>query len=142
MSYTDRGAAGTSKCNDILDDDNVVFPAEMDEVMAVTALEYPGGYVPCGAHHWPEVDLAAYHNQPTSSVTFTAMVYIGSGQFSYQWSSGETSSSITRAIDSGSGSFDVSVTVTDLATGESRTSSKFVYVWYEESCETCLQEGG
>lgn len=220
------GAAGTSPCG-VVDDGNVVFPAEMDEVIAVTAVEYPGGYVPCGAHRGPEVDLAAYHNQPTTgkytsdvwsvgfssnatgvvagvaalvwsqnptwsrdqvrnrlyisgryhirgstetghglinafcavggfcdvvlqgagavnsayttSETYTAKPYVGSGSFSYKWSTGETTQSITVPIDPGSYSFSISVSVTELSTGKTLSSSKNVEVYYEESCETCLQ---
>jgi subtilisin family serine protease len=220
------GAAGTSPCG-LVDDNDVIFPAEMDEVVAVTGVVYPDGYVPCGVHRGPEVDLAAYISQPTTgrytsdiwgvggssnatgvvagvaalvwsqnptwsrdqvrnrlyisgryhvrgstetghglinafcavggfcdvvlqgagavnsayttSETYTAKPYVGSGSFSYQWSTGETTQSIIVPIDTGTSSFSLSVSVTELSSGTTLSSSKIVEVYYEDSCETCLQ---
>jgi subtilisin family serine protease len=60
------GAAGTSGCGDIIWDDNVVFPADMPEVVAVTGVTYPSGGVPCGIHYGPEVELTAYLDVPST----------------------------------------------------------------------------
>jgi subtilisin family serine protease len=60
------GAAGTSGCYDGILDSNVVFPADMPEVVAVTGITYPGGGVPCGIHHGSEVELTAYLDVPST----------------------------------------------------------------------------
>ena len=60
------GAAGTSGCWDGILDSNVVFPADMPEVVAVTGITYPGGGVPCGIHHGAEVELTAYLDVPST----------------------------------------------------------------------------
>ncbi|HSU16971.1 S8/S53 family peptidase [Longimicrobium sp.] len=60
------GAAGTSGCNDGILDSNVVFPADMPEVVAVTGVNYPGGGVPCGIHHGSDVELTAYLDVPST----------------------------------------------------------------------------
>ncbi len=60
------GAAGTSGCWDGILDSNVVFPADMPEVVAVTGVTYPGGGVPCGIHRGSEVDLTAYLDVPST----------------------------------------------------------------------------
>jgi subtilisin family serine protease len=70
-------AAGTSDCGDLLDDDNVVFPAEMDEVLAVTGISYPQGGVPCGIHRGGEVDLTAYLEVPTTGRSTGDVTSIG-----------------------------------------------------------------
>lgn len=57
------GAAGTSEC--WMEQSNVFFPAEMGEVLAVSAAESDGSR-PCSAHYGPEVDVIAYHGQPTT----------------------------------------------------------------------------
>ena len=59
-------AAGTSGCNDGILDSNVVFPADMPEVMAVTGITYPGGGVPCGIHHGSDVEVTAYLDIPST----------------------------------------------------------------------------
>ncbi len=59
-------AAGTSGCNDLIPDNNVVFPAEMSEVVAVTGIRYPDGAVPCGIHYGSQVELTAYLDVPTT----------------------------------------------------------------------------
>jgi subtilisin family serine protease len=59
-------AAGTSGCNDLIPDDNVVFPADMAEVVAVTGVSYPQGGVPCGIHRGGDVELTAYLDVPTT----------------------------------------------------------------------------
>lgn len=71
------GAAGTSGCWDGIPDDNVVFPADMSEVVAVTGVGYPGGGIPCGIHHGPEVELTAYLNVPTTGRYTGDLVEIG-----------------------------------------------------------------
>lgn len=43
----------------------VIFPAEMEEVVAVTGLD-GSGYLACGVAYGPEVDLAAMIDQPTT----------------------------------------------------------------------------
>jgi len=60
------GAAGTSGCWDGILDSNVVFPADMPEVVAVTGVTYPGGGVPCGIHHSSEVELTSYLDVPST----------------------------------------------------------------------------
>jgi serine protease len=60
------GAAGTSGCGDLIPDSNVIFPAEMGEVVAVTGVSYPDGGIPCGIHHGKQVELTAYLDVPTS----------------------------------------------------------------------------
>ncbi|MFL5386027.1 MAG: S8/S53 family peptidase [Longimicrobiaceae bacterium] len=70
-------AAGTSGCGDGILDSNVVFPADMPEVMAVTGITYPGGGVPCGIHHGPDVEVTAYLDIPSTG-RYTADV-VGMG---------------------------------------------------------------
>jgi len=70
-------AAGTSGCNDGILDSNVVFPADMPEVMAVTGITYPGGGVPCGIHHGSDVEVTAYLDIPSTG-RYTADV-VGMG---------------------------------------------------------------
>lgn len=60
------GAAGTSGCWDGILDSNVIFPADMPEVVAVTGVTYPGGGVPCGIHHGSEVELTSYLDVPST----------------------------------------------------------------------------
>ena len=60
------GAAGTSGCWDGILDSNVVFPADMPEVVAVTGITYPGGGVPCGIHHGSDVEVTAYLDVPST----------------------------------------------------------------------------
>ena len=60
------GAAGTSGCWDGILDSNVVFPADMPEVVAVTGVTHPGGGVPCGIHHGSEVELTSYLDVPST----------------------------------------------------------------------------
>jgi subtilisin family serine protease len=60
------GAAGTSGCGDGILDSNVVFPADMPEVVAVTGVTYPGGGVPCGIHRGSQVELTAYLDVPST----------------------------------------------------------------------------
>jgi subtilisin family serine protease len=60
------GAAGTSGCGDGILDNNVVFPADMPEVVAVTGITYPGGGVPCGIHRGSQVELTAYLDVPST----------------------------------------------------------------------------
>lgn len=60
------GAAGTSGCWDGILDSNVVFPADMPEVVAVTGVTYPGGGVPCGIHHGGDVELTSYLDVPST----------------------------------------------------------------------------
>lgn len=60
------GAAGTSGCGDGILDSNVVFPADMGEVMAVTGITYPGGGVPCGIHRGSQVEVTAYLDVPST----------------------------------------------------------------------------
>ncbi|HEU0012898.1 MAG TPA: S8/S53 family peptidase [Longimicrobium sp.] len=60
------GAAGTSGCWDGILDSNVVFPADMPEVVAVTGVTYPSGGVPCGIHHGGDVELTAYLDVPST----------------------------------------------------------------------------
>jgi subtilisin family serine protease len=59
-------AAGTSGCGDGILDSNVVFPADMPEVMAVTGITYPGGGVPCGIHRGSDVEVTAYLDIPST----------------------------------------------------------------------------
>ena len=59
-------AAGTSECGGLIFDDNVVFPADMPEVMAVTGVSYPDGGLPCGIHYGSEVEVTAYLDVPTT----------------------------------------------------------------------------
>jgi hypothetical protein len=59
-------AAGTSGCGDLIPDNNVVFPAQMGEVVAVTGISYPGGGMPCGIHYGSQVELTAFLDVPTT----------------------------------------------------------------------------
>lgn len=61
------GAAGTSPSG--VPDGNVVFPAEMPEVFAVTGADYGSPSSSCGdCHCGPEVMLAGYINQATQGL--------------------------------------------------------------------------
>jgi serine protease len=71
------GAAGTSGCWDLIPDNNVIFPAEMAEVVAVTGISYPGGTVPCGIHYGREVELTAYLDVPTTGRNTADVVGMG-----------------------------------------------------------------
>ncbi len=71
------GAAGTSGCWDGIADSNVIFPADMPEVVAVTGVTYPGGGVPCGIHHGSDVELTSYLDVPSTG-RYTADV-VGMG---------------------------------------------------------------
>jgi subtilisin family serine protease len=70
-------AAGTSGCGDGVLDSNVVFPADMDVVLAVTGINYPNGGVPCGIHYGPEVDVTAYLEVPAAGQYTGDVVGIG-----------------------------------------------------------------
>ncbi|HEX8242600.1 MAG TPA: S8/S53 family peptidase [Longimicrobium sp.] len=71
------GAAGTSGCGDGILDSNVVFPADMPEVVAVTGVTYPGGGVPCGIHHGADVELTAYLDVPSTGRYTADVVEMG-----------------------------------------------------------------
>ena len=71
------GAAGTSGCWDGILDSNVIFPADMPEVVAVTGITYPGGGVPCGIHHGSDVELTSYLDVPSTGQTTGAVVGMG-----------------------------------------------------------------
>lgn len=71
------GAAGTSGCWDGILDSNVIFPADMPEVVAVTGVTYPNGGVPCGIHHGSDVELTSYLDVPSTG-RYTADV-VGMG---------------------------------------------------------------
>ena len=71
------GAAGTSCCWSGILDSNVIFPADMPEVVAVTGVTYPGGGVPCGIHHGSDVELTSYLDVPSTG-RYTADV-VGMG---------------------------------------------------------------
>jgi len=58
-------AAGTSPCWDVFK--QVVFPATLPTVLAVTAFDQNGGLA-CDAHYGPDVDFAAFTNQPVSGL--------------------------------------------------------------------------
>lgn len=59
------GAAGTWKPCDLTSSNNVIFPAEMVEVLAVSPANWDGSK-PCTAAYGPELDVIAYHKQPTT----------------------------------------------------------------------------
>ena len=71
------GAAGTSGCGDGIIDGNVVFPADMGEVVAVTGERYPDGAIPCGIHYGKQVELTAYLDVPTTGQFTDNVVGIG-----------------------------------------------------------------
>lgn len=71
------GAAGTSGCWDGILDSNVIFPADMPEVVAVTGVTYPSGGVPCGIHHGSDVELTSFLDVPSTG-RYTADV-VGMG---------------------------------------------------------------
>ncbi|HEX2093297.1 MAG TPA: S8/S53 family peptidase [Longimicrobiaceae bacterium] len=71
------GAAGTSGCGDGILDSNVVFPADMPEVMAVTGITYPGGGVPCGIHRGEDVEVTAYLDVPSTGRYTADVVTMG-----------------------------------------------------------------
>jgi subtilisin family serine protease len=58
------GAAGTWPC-DLGYSNNVLWPAEKREVIAVSPAHYDGNR-PCAAAYGPALDLIAYHGQPTT----------------------------------------------------------------------------
>lgn len=58
------GAAGTSAFGQ----DNVIFPAEKSDVVAVSAANRDGNRM-SDSHYGPELDLIAYVNQPTTTPT-------------------------------------------------------------------------
>jgi subtilisin family serine protease len=71
------GAAGTSGCGDGILDSNVVFPADMGEVVAVTGITYPNGGIPCGIHYGKQVELTAFLDVPTTGRYSADVVGIG-----------------------------------------------------------------
>ncbi len=71
------GAAGTSGCGDGILDSNVIFPADMPEVVAVTGITYPGGGVPCGIHYGSDVELTAYLSVPSTGQYTADIVEMG-----------------------------------------------------------------
>ncbi|MGI9181933.1 MAG: S8 family peptidase [Longimicrobiaceae bacterium] len=71
------GTAGTSGCGDGILDSNVVFPAQMSEVVAVTGISYPNGGMPCGIHYGKQVELTAYLDVPTTGQYTADVVGIG-----------------------------------------------------------------
>lgn len=60
------GAAGTSGCAPHGQHGNVLFPAQMDEVIAVTGLNSATYTLDCSVHRGPEVELVAFISQPTT----------------------------------------------------------------------------
>lgn len=56
-------AAGTFSCP--LSSNNILWPAEKSEVIAVSAVQYDGTR-PCAAAYGPELDVVAYHGNPTT----------------------------------------------------------------------------
>lgn len=71
------GAAGTSGCGDGILDSNVIFPADMPEVVAVTGITYPGGGIPCGIHYGSDVELTAYLSVPSTGQYTADVVEMG-----------------------------------------------------------------
>lgn len=71
------GAAGTSGCWDGILDSNVIFPADMPEVVAVTGVTYPSGGVPCGIHHGSDVELTSYLDVPSTGRYTADIVSMG-----------------------------------------------------------------
>lgn len=71
------GAAGTSGCGDGILDSNVIFPADMPEVVAVTGITYPGGGIPCGIHYGSDVELTAYLSVPSTGRYTADVVEMG-----------------------------------------------------------------
>jgi serine protease len=70
-------SAGTSGCGDLIPDNNVVFPAQMSEVIAVTGVTYPTGTIPCGIHYGRQVELVAYLDVPTTGQNSADVVSVG-----------------------------------------------------------------
>jgi subtilisin family serine protease len=70
-------AAGTSGCGDLIPDNNVVFPAEMGEVVAVTGILYSDRRIPCGIHYGKQVELLAFLDVPTTGEHPTSIVSVG-----------------------------------------------------------------
>lgn len=61
------GAAGSSPegfC-DATRQNNIIFPAEMAEVIAASAARLSDGVRPCLAHYGPELDVIVFHGNPT-----------------------------------------------------------------------------
>ncbi|HEX2207059.1 MAG TPA: S8/S53 family peptidase [Longimicrobium sp.] len=71
------GAAGTSGCWDGILDSNVIFPADMPEVVAVTGVTYPSGGVPCGIHRGSQVELTSYLDVPSTGRYTADLVGMG-----------------------------------------------------------------
>jgi hypothetical protein len=60
------GAAGTGDCwKPFINEGNVMFPAWLDEVLAVSAAGLDGNR-PCDAAYGPELDVVAYQEMPTT----------------------------------------------------------------------------
>ena len=79
----------------------------------------------------------------TGSYTFTAQQRRSAGPFSYQWSRGETTPSITRQVNITYGmqeyNMELSVVITDLSDGRSKSVNKFVVVRQPNAqCPTCF----
>ncbi len=71
------GAAGTSDPDDLLPNDNVLFPAEHGQVVAVTAVDYPSGTLSAWAHYGDEVEIAGYINHPSAGQFADRVASIG-----------------------------------------------------------------
>jgi len=61
------GAAGTWRPCDLTSSNNVMFPAEMYEVLAVSPSGRDGSR-PCTAGYGPQLDVITYQDQPTTAV--------------------------------------------------------------------------
>jgi subtilase family protein len=54
-------AAGTGDCGGPIDENNIMFPAELGEVLAVSNAWLNASHRPCQAHYGSELDVVAYH---------------------------------------------------------------------------------
>lgn len=73
--------------------------------------------------------------------TYSAHAYMGGG-YSYEWITGETTQSITLATPARSEDYLIHLWVkaTKRSTGETKTVVRTVYVYYNETCRSCLEE--
>jgi subtilisin family serine protease len=74
-------AAGTGDCGGPIDENNIVFPAELGEVLAVSNAWLNGSHRPCAAHYGPELDVVAYHQMHATPMGYNTY-FEGTGESS------------------------------------------------------------
>lgn len=104
------GAAGTSTQLP-----NAIFPAEMGEVIAVSAIE-KNGALASNSHYGPAIDLAGFVSQPSTGVPTPFRPVMG--RLLYRWSTGATTRSIIVSPPAPGQSATYEVMVTDTYEGK------------------------